>query len=48
MKWRLGVKGSQYDAGMRSENHQINMPLLERKEGDDTLHIHFYQKIKLN
>ncbi|MDU7494902.1 MAG: DUF3304 domain-containing protein [Providencia rettgeri] len=41
IKWRLGVKGSQYDAGMRSENYQIKVPLPERKEGDDTLHVHF-------
>lgn len=49
IKWRLGVKGSQYDAGMRSENHQINMPLPKRKEGDDTLHVHFLpeNKVKL-
>lgn len=49
VKWRLGVKGSQYDIGIRPENHQIKIILPERKEGDDTLHVHFLpgNKVKL-
>ena len=47
VKWRLGVKGSQYDSGMRPENYQTKIALPERKEGDDTLHVHFLPKNKI-
>ena len=44
IKWKLGVKGSQYDKGMRSENYQLKVPLPDRKDTDDTLHVHFLPK----
>ncbi len=47
VKWRLGVKGSQYDIGIRPENHQVKIILPERKEKDDTLHVHFLPKNKV-
>ncbi|EKT60215.1 DUF3304 domain-containing protein [Providencia burhodogranariea] len=47
VKWRLGVKGSQYDSGIRPKNYQTKITLPERKEGDDTLHVHFLPKNKI-
>ncbi|WP_368884448.1 DUF3304 domain-containing protein [Providencia vermicola] len=49
VKWTLGVKGSQYDAGMRPENYQMKVLLPERKAGEKNLHVHFLpmKKIKL-
>ncbi|MGL5951689.1 MAG: DUF3304 domain-containing protein [Providencia rustigianii] len=49
VKWTLGVKGSQYDAGIRPENYQMKVILPERKAREKNLHVHFLpmKKIKL-
>lgn len=39
--WTLSVTGPQYEAGMRSEQRRVVMPLPERKRGENDLHVHF-------
>ncbi|MEY8710092.1 DUF3304 domain-containing protein, partial [Mangrovibacter phragmitis] len=39
--WMLSVTGPQYDAGMRPEQRRVEIPLPERKRGENDLHVHF-------
>ncbi|OAT76798.1 hypothetical protein A9B99_22435 [Mangrovibacter phragmitis] len=39
--WTLDVTGPQYDAGMRPEQRRVEIPMPERKRGENDLHVHF-------
>lgn len=39
--WTLSVTGSQYEAGLRPEKRRVVIPLPERKQGENDLHVHF-------
>ncbi len=39
--WTLSTTRAQYNAGLRTENRRITMPLPERKWGENDLHVHF-------
>ncbi|MFL4558324.1 DUF3304 domain-containing protein [Yersinia kristensenii] len=39
--WTLSTTRAQYDAGLRTETRRADMPLPERKWGENDLHVHF-------
>lgn len=47
IKWTLDTTGAQYEAGMRPENRQIEIPLPPRQIGENILHVHFLPNNKI-
>ncbi|AIN18042.1 hypothetical protein CH54_3287 [Yersinia rochesterensis] len=39
--WTLSTTRTQYDAGLRKETRRVDMPLPERKWGENYLHVYF-------
>ncbi|WP_337036117.1 DUF3304 domain-containing protein [Pantoea agglomerans] len=39
--WTLSTTRAQYDAGLRKETRRVEMPMPERKWGENDLHVHF-------
>jgi hypothetical protein len=39
--WTLSTTRAQYDAGLRKEIRRVDIPMPERKWGEDDLHVHF-------
>lgn len=40
--WTLSTTRAQYDAGLRKETRRVEMPLPERKWGENDLHVQFF------